>query len=79
MKILKFKTNIDSQEAVNKIAPGLDQEETVSKWQVDTNTDENILSVSGENLNPQKVENAVQEAGFNIELLRVLGVDGEDL
>ena len=79
MKILKFKTNINTEADVAKLAPLLDKEESISKWDVDTASEEKVLSVSGENLLLQKVENAIQEAGFEAETLRVLGIGGEDL
>ncbi len=79
MKILKFKTNVKSAEEVAKVASFLDKEESISNWKIDPESEENILSVSGDNLNPQKVENAVQQAGFEIEVLRVLGTGGEGL
>jgi len=79
MKILKFKTNINTEADVAKLAPLLDKEESISKWDVDTDSEEKVLSVSGENLLIQKVENAIQEAGFEAETLRVLGIGGEDL
>lgn len=79
MEILKFKTNVKNEADVSKVAALLDQEESISKWIIDTATDENILSVSGEKLNPQTVENALQEAGFEAEILRVIGIGGEDL
>ncbi|MDQ3291536.1 MAG: copper chaperone [Bacteroidota bacterium] len=79
MEILKFKTNIASQEDLNKVAPLLDKMEAISKWQIDTETKENILSISGDNVNPQQVENALAEVGFKAEVLRVLGISGEEL
>ncbi|MDQ4138945.1 MAG: copper chaperone [Bacteroidota bacterium] len=79
MEILKFKTNVASEEEVNKVAPLLDKLEAISKWRIDTETEENILSISGDNVNPQQVENALAEAGFKAEVLRVLGISGEEL
>lgn len=79
MKILKFKTNINCGECVKKVTPFLDGEESISKWQVDTRSRDKILSVSGEELNPQKVINAVEKAGFKAETDRVLGIGGGDL
>ena len=79
MKILKFKTNLNTEADVAKLASNLDKEESISKWDVDTDSEEKVLSVSGENLLIQKVENAIQEAGFEAETLRVLGIGGEDL
>ncbi|QMU26616.1 copper chaperone (plasmid) [Adhaeribacter radiodurans] len=79
MKILKFKTNISTQEQIALITPILDQVEGISKWDIDPDSNDNILSVSGENLNPQKVENVIQKAGFKVEVLRILGIAGESL
>ncbi len=79
MEILKFKTNIKTQEQVFMVAGALDSESSISKWNVDTDTDENILSISGDGLNPQKIENALQQAGSEAEILRVVGLGGEDL
>ena len=79
MKILKFKTNVKNEAEIAKVASFLDKEQSIKDWKIDTGTEENILSVSGEDLNPQRVENAVQQAGFDIEVLRVLGTSGEGL
>jgi len=79
MEILKFKTNIGSKEDVSKVAPQLDKLTNISKWDVDTEIEEKVLSISGKDLNPQKVVNAMQEAGFEAEILRVLGIGGEDM
>ena len=66
MKILKFKTNLKNQDNVSKVAPYLDNAENISNWQVDTESEDKILSVSGEKIDPQKIENALQEAGGRI-------------
>lgn len=79
MKILKFKTNINCGDCVNKVTPFLDREDSISKWQVDTQSKGKILSVSGEELDPQKVINAVEKAGFKAEMERVLGIGGEEI
>jgi len=79
MEILKFKTNIADQESVNKVGSLLDQQEGISKWNIDPNSDDNVLSISGDNVNPQKIENVVQEAGFQAETIRVVGIGGSDL
>ena len=79
MKILKFKTNINCGDCVNKVTPFLDREKSISKWQVDTDSKDKILSVSGEELDPAKVKNLVEEAGFKAETVRVLGIGGGDI
>lgn len=79
MEILKFKTDIAGKEAMDKVAPYLDKLDAIINWQVDSETEENILSISGSNVNPQQVENALAEAGFKAEVMRVLGIGGEEL
>lgn len=79
MEILKFKTNVENQEAISKVAAYLDKEEGISKWNIDTESEEKILSVSGTDLSPQTVKNAVEQAGFKAETIRVLGIGGGDL
>lgn len=79
MKILKFKTNINCGDCVKKVTPFLDGEESISKWQVDTESKEKILSVSGEEVEPSKVKNLVEKAGFKAEAVRVLGIGGGDI
>lgn len=79
MEILKFKTNVESQEALSKIAPLLDKVEKISKWSLDTESSEKVLSVSGTDLNPQAIENAIKQAGYKASILRVMGISGGDL
>lgn len=79
MKILKFKTNIEDQGMIRKLAPYLDKEELVSKWKVDPESEGNILSVSGEDITPDVVTRAVKEAGFEAEMVHILAIGGNDL
>lgn len=79
MEILKFKTNVESQEALSKVAPHLDKVEKISKWSLDTESSEKVLSVSGTDLNPQAIENALKQAGYKADILRVMGISGGDL
>ena len=79
MQILKFRTNIANQDYTEELTQSLNQVTGLSKWEVDSESEDNILSVSGEKLNPQDIEDAIQKAGFKAELLRVLGITGEGL
>ncbi|TXK45860.1 copper chaperone [Pontibacter qinzhouensis] len=79
MEIIKFKTNIDNEESLSRVAPYLDKEESISRWKLDTGSIENILSVSGTDLDPQRIENVVKQAGFKAEIIRVIGIGGKDL
>ncbi|MER2999196.1 copper chaperone [Pontibacter populi] len=79
MEIIKFKTNVENEEALSRIAPFLDNEESISRWHIDTESQDKLLSVSGNDLDPQQIENVVKQAGFMAELLRVIGIDGDGL
>ncbi|WP_210464915.1 heavy-metal-associated domain-containing protein [Rufibacter roseolus] len=79
MEILKFKTNVSDQDGIAKVSPFLGKVKEIENWKIDTQTQENILSISGSGLDPQKVENALEDAGYQAELLRILGVDGSEL
>ncbi|ARS38003.1 hypothetical protein [Pontibacter actiniarum] len=79
MEIIKFKTNVVDEEALSKVAPHLDKEERISKWSLDTESADKVLSVSGTGLDPQVVESAVEEAGYKAEIIRVMGISGGDL
>lgn len=79
MKVLKFKTNIENDEMAARLANVLDKEEKVSKWNIDTENQYHILSVSGEELTPDDVSKAVSKAGFEAEVIRVTAVGGHDL
>jgi copper chaperone len=79
MEIIKFKTNIASQEAVAQVAPFLDAVADIRKWKVDVASPDKVLSVSGVDLYPSIVEKAVQKAGYQAEILRVIGIGGADL
>jgi copper chaperone len=79
MEILKFKTDIKAEADVAKIKPLLDKEGTISNWSLDTDSEENILSLSGENINPQHIENLLKGVGFTSEIIRVVGISGSEL
>lgn len=79
MKILKFKTNINSEAGVKEVSSYLDKDDAISKWDVDTKSQDNILSVSGEELEPYKVKNLVEQAGFQAEVIRIQGIGGGDI
>jgi copper chaperone len=66
METLKFKTNINCSACLAKATPHLDQEKSIEKWSVDTATPDKILTVSGEQLDKNKVKEVVTKAGFII-------------
>ncbi len=79
MKIIKFKTNINCGGCVATVTPFLNESGFISNWQVDTNSPDKVLTVSGEGIEPQQIQNLVEEAGFKAEVLRVQGIGGGDI
>jgi copper chaperone len=79
MELLKFKTTVTTAEDVARVAPALNRLPAVVKWEIAAEAEPHVLSVSGHDLDPQQIENMLREAGFQAELLRVLGVGGDDL
>lgn len=64
MTTLKFKTNINCSSCVAKATPHLNDENSIEQWEVDTRTADKVLTVSGENLDKEKVKKVVEKAGF---------------
>nr|WP_224994776.1 copper chaperone [Cesiribacter sp. SM1] len=69
MEIVHFKTNINCGSCVASVKPFLDKEESINNWQVDTTGKDKLLRVSGQDLDPQKIKNLVEQAGFRAELV----------
>ncbi len=65
MKILKFKTNIESKPGVAAVSDYIDKYDEVVNWEIETSSMENILTVRGE-VSKAKVLGAVKRAGFQI-------------
>lgn len=64
MKTYTYKTNINCQSCVARVKPELDKLEGVREWKVETGDKDKVLSIKGENLKPQEMEEAVKKAGF---------------
>ncbi|MBC6492800.1 heavy-metal-associated domain-containing protein [Flavihumibacter stibioxidans] len=68
MEILKFKTNIKCSGCVSKATPFLNDTAGAENWEVDTNVPEKLLTItSTENITPELIIKAVQEAGYKAE------------
>lgn len=65
----QFKTNINCGGCLTKVTPFLNDAEGVCHWEVDIDTKDKVLTVSADGISEQKVIEAVQKAGFKIELL----------
>lgn len=67
METLQFKTNINCGGCVAKVTPFLNQLEEIENWKVDTANPNKILTVSGEDLSCELIQQKVEQAGFMIE------------
>ncbi|NRB53776.1 MAG: heavy-metal-associated domain-containing protein [Saprospiraceae bacterium] len=70
MKEAKFKTTINCGNCVRAVTGFLADVKGISHWEVNTDDPNKILVVQGETVNVQEVKEAVEDAGFDIELLQ---------
>lgn len=69
MKI-QFKTNINCGNCVRTVTGFLNDVKGMEKWEVDTNNPDKILTIEGEDVRVEEVVAAVEEAGFEIEVVK---------
>jgi copper chaperone CopZ len=65
---MKFKTNINCGNCVRAVSGMLNQEKRITRWAVDTEHPDKILTVEG-GLSPDDVVQTVYQAGFDAEWL----------
>lgn len=65
METLKFKTNIKCSGCIAAVTPFLNGLSEVSKWEVDTNNPDKVLTIEGsDNLDAEKVVDTIEKAGY---------------
>lgn len=65
METLKFKTNIKCGGCIATVTPFLNNIPEITKWEVDTNNPEKILTVeASDELNATTVVNTLEKAGY---------------
>ncbi len=70
MATFQFKTNINCGSCVRAVQGFLADVPQIEKWEVDTNHPDKILTVEGsEGLQAQAIIEAVEEAGYEAQLL----------
>lgn len=67
METLQFKTNINCMGCVRKVTNALNNTVGENNWSVDINNPEKTLTVTGENITPELIEDAVKSVGFTAE------------
>lgn len=68
MKDLAFKTNINCANCVRAVKGFLEEVEGIEQWEVNTTHPDKILRVKGITIKEADIVEAVEEAGFNIEI-----------
>lgn len=70
MKVLVYKTNINSKPMVETIESMFVGSHSVAKLSVDTEDVDNVLRIEGvDDLNERKIAQMIQNKGFNCEVL----------
>lgn len=64
MNTLKFKTSIKCGGCIATVTPFLNKIEGISKWSVDTNSPDKILTVETESVSPEEITNTLKSAGY---------------
>jgi copper chaperone CopZ len=65
----KFKTNMVCQHCIKTVTPHLNALDFVDLWHVDLDHEDKILYVDLDEDDPDKVLNAVHDAGFQAEII----------
>ena len=67
MKVLTFTSNIACNACVSKVKPYLDELDGITKWEVDVDNLQKILTVEIEDLSAEQIQEAVVKAGYRLE------------
>ena len=69
MKTVQFKTKINCGSCVKSVTPFLNDLDNVDEWKVDTDNPDKVLEVLLDDEDSNSVIEAVQKAGFEIEMI----------
>jgi len=64
MEILIFKTNVENMNHIRKLYPLLKTIQGILKWNIDTEDVDRILRIEAVSIAPQRIEMALQSAGY---------------
>lgn len=70
MEHFRFKTNINCNSCKSAVAPFLNSEPGVDKWDVDLDSPDRILRVSGSNISSDKITDLVRSAGYSVQEIK---------
>jgi len=69
MKKLTFKTNIKCNGCIATVTPFLAKNEHITKWYVDLESKDKIMTVEFNEINSGEVESVLKEAGYEATLI----------
>ena len=69
MEVLILKTNIRYKKQVKTVAPLLDGQDNISRWNIDLNDIDKVLRIEADDMELTEVVQLIQEAGFHCEEL----------
>ena len=64
METMKFKTNINCSNCVAKVTPFLDKKAGKGSWNVDTESNDKILTVENSELTAEDIVKTIKRTGF---------------
>lgn len=69
MEKYKFKSNINCTGCLRKVAPYLSSTKGIVNWDVELEAPNKILTVEGDHVTANQIEEAVSRAGYKVEQL----------
>jgi hypothetical protein len=67
--VLIFKTNVQLDNDVTKIATLMEREARITRWNIDREDFDKVLRIESRHLNPNEVIDLVRKAGYHCEEL----------
>ncbi|MBE8712487.1 heavy-metal-associated domain-containing protein [Sphingobacterium hungaricum] len=65
MSTKQFKTTINCDACIAKVTPVLNADETITKWSVDTQNPDKILTVEGESIDSDDLVHTLKKIGYS--------------
>ena len=69
MEVLILKTNIRYKKQVKTVAPLLDGQDNISRWNIDLNDIDKVLRIESDDMELTEVVQIIKKAGFHCEEL----------
>lgn len=69
MNVIILKTNIRYKKQVKSVAPLLDQQDSIYRWNIDLNDVDKVLRIESTGMQQTQIVQLINEAGFHCEEL----------